>query len=276
MSLSEKVQLLGAGLYADIPDEITIKSIPTASELDYVGGEDFDAVMFDKIFPQAIEEKFNYRNLLEIDYQWVCRCLRLLNYGPYFTTNTIFCDECGKQHYGEYRVNLSTIECKPLPSGFKNHIVISKDEFIDFEGEVVIKLPTEQDMINAEKDKAFQDKKGNHNRQLARICYMIKSIGGNDKLTPLEIKMAIQSKLSSADYMILRTRVNELTDYGLRAGGRTVCPICGNPNAAYVGLVDERFFRPTLGDLREWKNSRSSGTDEDVSGSKTTTSGKHN
>ena len=56
MALSEKVQLLGAGLYKDIPDEITILSIPTASELDYVGGEDFDSTMLDKIFPKAIEE----------------------------------------------------------------------------------------------------------------------------------------------------------------------------------------------------------------------------
>ena len=69
MSISEKIQLLGKGLYQNIPDELTISNIPTASELDYVGSEDFDTTMLDKILPQAVEENINFRDLLEIDYQ---------------------------------------------------------------------------------------------------------------------------------------------------------------------------------------------------------------
>ena len=42
MAISEKIELLGKGLYDDIPDQLTLKNIPTASELDYVGAEDFD------------------------------------------------------------------------------------------------------------------------------------------------------------------------------------------------------------------------------------------
>ena len=113
MAISEKIELLGKGLYDSIPDELTLTNIPTASELDYVGSEDFDEVMINKILPKAVEEKIDFRQLLEIDYQWVCRCLRILNYGPYFTTGAILCDKCG-QSYGEYRVNLETIDCKPL------------------------------------------------------------------------------------------------------------------------------------------------------------------
>ena len=64
MAISEKLQLLGAGLYTDIPDEITLKNIPTALELDYVGSEDFDQTMIDKILPQSIEEKINFKDLL--------------------------------------------------------------------------------------------------------------------------------------------------------------------------------------------------------------------
>ena len=52
--ISEKIELLGKGLYTDIPDELTLTSIPTASELDYVGREDFEATMLDVILPQAI------------------------------------------------------------------------------------------------------------------------------------------------------------------------------------------------------------------------------
>ena len=83
MAISEKIQLLGKGLYKDIPDELTLKSIPTGSELDYVGAEDFDEVMLTKILPSCIEEDINPKQLLEIDYQWVLRCLRIINYGPY-------------------------------------------------------------------------------------------------------------------------------------------------------------------------------------------------
>lgn len=81
--VSERIELLGKGLYKDIPDILTLKSIPTASELDYVGSEDFERTMIDKILPAAVEESINFNNLLEIDYFWVCRCLRILNYGPY-------------------------------------------------------------------------------------------------------------------------------------------------------------------------------------------------
>lgn len=268
--ISEKIELLGKGVYTDIPSELTLTSIPTASELDYVGSEDFEATMLDKILPQAVKEKVNFRDLLEIDFQWVCRCLRILNYGPYHTTNAIFCNKCGKTSYGEFRVDLRTLECKPLPEGFVNNIVVSKDEFLDFDGDIVVKLPTIQDTMNAYKDKAFMNEKGRVNRDLARMCYSVKSIKGKKNLTPVEIKMMIQNDLSSADYIILKNKVAELTDYGLRAGGSTNCPKCGNPDAAFIALVDDRFLHPTLGDLREWKHVRSSREDKNISGSKTT------
>lgn len=271
MAISEKIELLGKGLYNGIPDTLTLTSIPTASELEYVGSEDFDKTMLEVILPQAVEEKIDFKQLFEIDYQWICRCLRLLNYGPYFTTNAIFCDQCGKVSYGEYRVNLETIECKPLPAGFVNDIEISKDEFLDFAGDVHVKLPTIQQMLNAEKDKAFQKPDGTTNTELARICYMVSSIKGNSTLTPIEIKMIIQNEFSSADYIILNNVIKELTDYGLRIGGTTTCPKCGNHGAAFLALVDDKFFRPTVGDLREWKKSRSERADEVVSRNKAAT-----
>lgn len=267
--ISEKIQLLGKGLYTDIPDELTLTSIPTTSELDYVGSEDFEATMLDKILPQAVAEKINFRDLLEIDFHWVCRCLRILNYGPYHTTNAIFCDKCGQTSHGEYRVNLNTISCIELPEGFTNEIVVKKDSFLDFSGDVVLRLPTIQHIMNAYKDKAFMNADGRINRDLARMCYMITSIKGKTNLTPIEIKMIIQKELSSADYIILKNEITTLTNYGLRAGGSTQCPKCHDMSAAFIALVDDRFLRPTLGDLREWKRDRCSRTDENVSGSKT-------
>ena len=256
MAISEKIELLGKGLYKDIPDVLTLRAIPTASELDYVGGEDFQATMLDIILPKAVEEQINFRQLLEIDFQWVCRCLRILNYGPYYTTNAIYCPSCDQVSHGEYQVDLRTVEVKVLPNGFKNALTISKSEFIDFDNDIVLHLPTVQEMMNADKDTLFKDSNGDTNRNLARLCYMVTSIGNDSKLTPTDIKFTIQNRLSSADFFVLKSRANELTDYGLRAGGKTGCPKCGSMDAAYVALVDDRFFRPTLGNLRSWKADR--------------------
>ena len=80
MAISEKIELLGKGLYGgEIPDILTLKNIPTSSELDYVGGEDFIATMLDVIFPKAIEEQIDFHKLLEIDFHWIFQFLLWLN-----------------------------------------------------------------------------------------------------------------------------------------------------------------------------------------------------
>ena len=270
--ITEKIELLGKNVYTDIPGELTLKSIPTASELEYVSSEDFEATMLDKILPAAVEENINFRNLLQIDFQWICRGLRLLNYGPYHTTNAIYCRDCGKASYGEHQVDLRTIECKPLPKDFTvNEITIKKEEFIDVNNDVVLKLPTIQDMMNAYKDTAFASEDGSTNTELARICYMIKSIKGKTGLTPLEIKMTLLNTFSAADFIILKNKVAELTDYGLRAGGTAICPKCKSKEAAYIALVDDKFFRPTVGDLQQWRDDRIERSKADTAGTKKTT-----
>lgn len=267
MAISEKIELLGKGLYnGEIPDILTLKSIPTGTELDYVGGEDFIATMLDVIFPKAIEEKCDFHKLLEIDFHWICRALRILNYGPYYTTNAIFCTNCNEVSRGEYQVDLRTIEVKTLPADFDNNIKISKDEFLDFNGDIVLRLPTIQDIINSTKDKLFVLSNGERNNDLARLCYTMRSFKGESSLTPADAKFKIQNNLSSADLFILNQVSTDMMDYGLRAGGTTVCPKCGSGEAAFIALVDDRFFRPTLGDLRAWKADRlaqkSSGSDK--------------
>lgn len=264
MSISEQVELLGAGLYKgkNIPDKLTIEAIPTISELEYVSSEDFDNTMLDKILPQAVKEKINFRELLEIDYHWLLRCLRLLNYGPYHTTNSIFCSNCGRT-FGEYKVNLTAVECKPLPAGFKNDITISRDEFLDFNGDVKIRMLTIAEALQAAKDTAFQTADGTTNRRLARMCYMIRSIGTEVNLTPVDVRIKLEKEFTSPDYLILKEVVRTLTDYGIRAGGSTVCPKCGNKEATFVALIDDRYFRPTLDDLRAWKADKSKRRNED-------------
>lgn len=257
--LNEKIELLGKGLYKEskIPDVLTIKSIPTVTELEYVGSEDFDKVMLDTVLPAAIEEKINPRDLLEIDYYWVCRCLRLLNYGPYYTANGIFCEDCHQvSRDAEYRVDLRTIPCNPLPDGFKNKIVIKSEEFVDFKGTITLSLQSIQTMINCDKDKMFKQASGKINRDLARLCYMVDSIDDNTNITPVDVLYKIEHEMSAADYVVLKELAREYTNYGLVTTGFTTCPKCGSTEARYIALIDDRFFRPTLGDIREWKKSR--------------------
>lgn len=264
--IAEKIELLGKGLYTDIPDQLTLKAIPTVSELDYVGSEDFEATMLDKILPAAVEEKVNFHKLLEIDFTWVCRCLRFLNYGPYYTTPSVFCDDCG-QVAGQTMVDLRTVGCTPLPAGFTNDIVIKKEEFLDFKQDVHMKLLTIQERINAFKDPMFTSN-GRINREYARLCYSITSIGNDRAVTPMEAKTTIEQKMSRADYLILLETSKELTNFGLRAGGSTTCPRCGG-RAAFIALVDDRFLRPTVGDLKAGRNDRRARYEEDTARSET-------
>jgi len=256
--MENKCQLLGKGLYKDIPEELTLGRIPTISDLDYTTGDAFDKFLLDKILPVSIEDKINFNDLLEIDFQWICRALRIHNYGPYHTTTTIWCEDCGETSSGEYQVDLRRIDCKYLPDKFVNEFSIKRAEFLDFKGDVVLKLPTIQKILNAYKDKQFQSNDGRVNREFARICYMITTIKGKVGMTPIEIKLMIEKEMSSADFMMLRGIITDLADYGLRAGGETKCPVCSSDTAVYMGLSEDRFFRPTLEDLRAWKKDRQS------------------
>ena len=181
--MSEKIELLGKNVYKDIPGELTLKAFPTVTELDYVGSEDFDKTMLEVIFPQCIEEKINFNNLLEIDFQWICRCLRFLNYGPYYTPNAIFCDKCGRIEM-ECQVDLRTIGCIPLPDTFTNDVVVKKDDFIDYKHDMHFHLLTIKEALNLRKDKLFINEKGEFMRDLARICYSMSSFGNTKDVTP--------------------------------------------------------------------------------------------
>ena len=256
--MSEKIELLGKNVYTDIPGELTLKAFPTVTELDYVGSEDFEKTMLDSIFPQCIEEKINPRKLLEIDFQWICRGLRFLNYGPYFTTNVIICESCGAVRQ-ECQVDLRAIDCKPLPENFVNDIVITKDQFIDYNQDVHVHLLTIQEALDCRKDKLFVKKDGTPNVDYARMCYSISSMGNTKDMNSVAAKMEIESKMSPADYKVLAATITQLTDYGLRGGGKCVCPRCHSTEAAFIALPDDRFFRPTVGDLRNGRNDRNLG-----------------
>jgi hypothetical protein len=96
-------------------------------------------------------------------------------------------------------------------------------------------------------------------------------MGPQKDITPVSAKIEIEKNMSPADYKALLSISQELTDYGLRGGGRCQCPQCRSNDAAFIALADDRFFRPTVGDLKQWKLDRSARSDENNAGSKTKT-----
>lgn len=259
--LSEKVVLLGRDLYNTVPNEIMINAVPTASELEYVGAEDFDSTMLNSIFPKVIEsgESMDFSELLDIDFDWICRCLRMKSYGPYFTTNRIYCGDCGEASRGDYQVDLRSVPITPLPENFENRIVIDSDEFIDCKDRFVLKLPTVKDRIQLQQDSLFYRPDGSKNQTLGNLCYMIKEIGAQTDVTPIDARAYITKRISAADYEILKSVVSQKTNYGMHVMGVCGCPKCGSRNGYFIAMQQDKFFRPSLGDVRSYKQAVRSG-----------------
>ena len=259
--LSESVVLLGQGMYSTVPDEIKINALPTASELEYVGSEDLDSVMVRSILPQVVDggKDMDFSELLEVDYEWVCRCLRMKSYGPFVTTTRIYCPDCNKSHQGRYTVDLRNVGINPIPEGFVNNITVSHEEFIDFKDDIVMQLLTVKDHMAMVQDKLFQRSNGSRNVTLSRLCYMIKQIGNKKNLTPIDVRTVLLKQMSSADYEILKDVVAQHDNYGLQITGQVSCPVCGSKDAYFIALQQDKFFRPSVGDIRELKSAIRSG-----------------
>lgn len=234
MPITERVQLLGN--YQSIPKVLTISSLDTSKDMSLVGEEDYDSMLLFRVIPELVQEKVDLSELLEIDFRWLCRCIRILSYGSIHTTNSIFCNDCGKTSYGDYKVNLNTVICKPLPSLFDNQIILHKDEFIELTDIIIMKLPTIAQVLDAVADKRFD------HRSIAEFCYSVLSINNKVMTDPAEVLQYLSQYVSVADYWIMKELYFHLSDYGLRSGGRTQCPHCNKNTGVFVALPDDRFF----------------------------------
>lgn len=259
MAVTEKIELMGTPYYdGAMPDVLTLTELPTASELDYVSAEDFNGTMLDDILPGCIEEDIDPKRLLDLDYYWVLRALRIMNYGPYIDVSRIFCPDCNQITDGQFQCDVRTIEAKPLPEDIDKRLRISKDEFIGFDKDIDLKLLTIQDVLNYNKDKQFRDALDRLDGAFARMCYSIKAIGGIPA-DPVSARHTIKSEMGPADYRILKEITGELTDFGLRRSGHCQCPACKSNNARFFAFVDDEFFRPSLENLRRWRRDTAGG-----------------
>lgn len=266
--LSEKVVLIAQDAYSTIPNELNVNAVPTATELEYVGAEDFDKAMVNDVLPKVVDdsEGMDFSELYDFDYDWLCRCLRLKSYGPYFTTNRIFCPDCNDVHCGEYQVDLRSVPITPMPKGFVNDLTIDADEFIECKDRISFKLLTVKDKMHIDQDTMFDRSDGTKNLSLARLCYQIKSIGNQKDMTPLDVRQYITKKMSAADYEILKDCVAKLTNFGMHVMGYATCPVCGSKNAYYIALQQDKFFRPSVGDIKQYKSAIRSGDWKELPG----------
>lgn len=266
--LSEKVVLIAQDAYSTIPNELNVNAVPTATELEYVGAEDFDKAMVNDVLPKVVDnsEGMDFSELYDFDYDWLCRCLRLKSYGPYFTTNRIFCPDCNDVHRGEYQVDLRSVPITPMPKGFVNDLTIDADEFIECKDRISFKLLTVKDKMHIDQDTMFDRSDGTKNLSLARLCYQIKSIGNQKDMTPLDVRQYITKKMSAADYEILKDCVAKLTNFGMHVMGYATCPVCGSKNAYYIALQQDKFFRPSVGDIKQYKSAIRSGDWKELPG----------
>lgn len=238
MSISERVELLAE--YTNTPKVLTVSAISTNLELELVSNEDYDATMLDTILPKVVKESVDFHSLLEIDYQWLCRCIRFLSYGPEVTVRSIICDDCGKYHKGEYKADLRVVSCAPLPNNFHNTFTIHPQEFLDTDiGYVTFHLPTVDEGIQI---RTACDQYLN-NPVLSKMCVMIDSIG-DSRLTedPKENMDLIFHKFNSADYQILVSLVTQMSDFGLRSYGDIQCPVCRSSHARFFALPNDLYF----------------------------------
>lgn len=246
MAISERVQLLGR--YENIPPELTISCISTDDELRYVGDESFVDLMLNVILPKLVSENVNFNDLLEIDFHWLCRCLRILSFGPIHTTNSIFCTKCHSTTYGEYKVNLNTIVCTPIPEDIPEIQRISKHEFIEYDKDIFFKLLTMSQIDKLYKDPLFQQKDGRVDTLLGHMCYMIITVG-DEEVTPRKVLDILKSNMISADFCILRELMSMMADFGLKSFGKTSCPNhkCKSQEASFMALADDRYY------VRPWE-----------------------
>lgn len=242
MGISERVELLST--YTDIPHVLTLSAMSTELELELVSNEDYNATMLDIIFPKLVQGDINFRHLLEIDYQWLCRCLRILSYGSEVTIRSIICDECGSTSQGEYKIDIRLVECKPLPQGFVNNFIIQPESFLDESiGYVSFHLPTVDEYTKITDSLREFDS----NPMFSRICHVIDSIGNVRFDSPEAVKLFIQDNISAADYQVLCSTVMRMSDYGLKSYGDIVCPKCKKPGAKFLALADDIYF------IRPWE-----------------------
>jgi len=245
VAISEKLQLLCK--YDNIPSELTISAILTEDELRYVGDESFLDLMLTVILPKVVAEDVDFYKLFEIDFNWICRCLRILSFGPIYTTNSIFCDSCHNTTYGEYKVNLNSVKCIPIPDDTPEIMRVSKHEFIDFDKDIFFKLPTIGEIQNMMKNQLFIRKDTVIDALLGRLCCMITCIGDQVDISDKSILDIFKNKMISADYQILRAIINQMTNFGLESCGKTQCPRCKSIDATFIALPDDRYY------VRPWE-----------------------
>ena len=238
-----------------IPKSIIISSYTSRMEKLRNSSDDLHQAMIKHILPQVIEPKIDVKKLYEPDYYLVLRHLRILTWGPFWTSRAWVCSDCvnedgskGKFYQDKpTQINLGDIAVlRPETNEeLKTSVVVKPDDFIGLDCEVKLHLNRCQDML------FFSAKVLKGDEDFRALAASISSVSGQDFVDISEAAEWL-GNLSAADEEILEEKYHDAFNVGLQKTVEFKCPVCGGKAHAYVPINDY-YFRPTKENLKEWK-----------------------
>lgn len=240
--------------YENIPPTVTLSSYTTGMEQLRVSSDNLNKVMINSILPQVIEPKIPITELYEPDFFLLLRHLRILTWGPFYTTGAWYCQDCinddglkGKLVFKDKQINLAEIPViRPdKDDELKTKITLTPDDFIFLDATVNMHL-------NKCKDILLYDIKLPKDRQdLVPIAASISHVSGLDFVDIREVVDWLYN-LSPADSDIIKFAYKDAFNIGLSSKYNFTCPECGGRALCSVP-VNDAYFRPSRSDLQAWK-----------------------
>lgn len=259
----------GSNFYGeDVPKTITIKTTTTGDELEKCAAEAFHNVMVEKILPRCIEPKFNFRKLLEIDYNIILRKMLAVSCGPFVKPTNLTCSDCGAFIKNpEELASLETVETTPIPEDIGDEIVCPAGELLYNEDEIHLRFTRVSNILS---DSALLQKLRQANANITReqlqyelsmnrLAYLLKSAGPPEEQKPFaDFNFAIGylKRMDANDIRMLAKFYSDATTYGDSPLVKTKCPVCQGHNAEFQNVITAYSFRPTVEQLRAWRDLR--------------------
>lgn len=242
--------------YSDvgIPQTVTLSSYTSRMEKLRLSSDNLHQAMIKHILPQVIEPKIDVGKLYEPDYYLLLRHLRLITWGPFWTSQSWVCTNCkneggtlGKFYNEPHQIDLNTVGVLRPDEGevLKTSFVIKPNEFYLTNGEVKMHLNRCKDML------FYSAKVGKGDEEFRSLAAAISSVSDMDFVDISEAAEWLGG-LPAVDEQIIETRYKEEFNVGLQSRVEFTCPKCGGRAWAYVPINDY-YFRPTKEDLKEWQ-----------------------
>lgn len=226
--------------YGDsIPTKMTIKSLTVKEEKMMFGSTQANGP--EKALQACIVEpkKLDMKDLLPQDQHFLLYKLRIHTFGNMYDVSTK-CPECDKKIV--VSVDLDKLDIKPLSDEYKEPFDL-KIPNGDTLGIRLLRI-RDNELIEeeaAKKARMYDDVDEGEAEYVLRMAKMIKSINGEEVMTPDALEYV--EKMSSNDSAYLHYIIQNEFDFGYDSTVRCNCPKCGEEIEFGLPMTSE-FFRP--------------------------------